>query len=231
MKLRFKAQSAIKDSPQSATRNVAHAWTTLSLIRHAEVERRYQKVFGGRIDMRLSPRGRRQAAALAKYFHQHEFHALYASPMRRVQETLAPLMLNGTPKPVILQELREIDFGDWTGLAWEQVREKYGISAFDWLDQIHCDGIPNAECGRDFRARIKPALDKILHRHRGEEVAILCHGGVICMILSIVLKLPLPRLGAFDIEYASVTQVLWSPTRAKVQLLNFAPWRHNGGAE
>ena len=39
--------------------------TQLALVRHGEVEEAYQRVFGGRIDMSLSPRGHEQAAALA----------------------------------------------------------------------------------------------------------------------------------------------------------------------
>ena len=41
--------------------------TRLLLIRHGEVEARYQGIFGGRIDMNLSPRGRQQAKILAEY--------------------------------------------------------------------------------------------------------------------------------------------------------------------
>src|ERR1017187_1600392 len=80
--------------------------TRLLLIRHAEVEARYQGVFGGRIDMELSPRGHQQAAALAKYLHLRPLSAIYASPMKRVQQTLVPLLVNGTPKPVILPDLQ-----------------------------------------------------------------------------------------------------------------------------
>ena len=40
------------------------AATKLFLIRHAEVEERYHKVFGGRIDMGLSRRGQEQAKQL-----------------------------------------------------------------------------------------------------------------------------------------------------------------------
>ena len=64
--------------------------TTLHLIRHAEVEARYQGVFGGIIDMNLSPRGHEQSAALAKYLETISFDAIFASPMKRVQQTLSP---------------------------------------------------------------------------------------------------------------------------------------------
>ncbi|MEI9962213.1 MAG: histidine phosphatase family protein [Limisphaerales bacterium] len=52
---------------------------------------------------------------------------IYASPMKRVQQTLAPTLKNKIPKPIIMRNLHEVDFGDWTGLGWEAVREKYGV--------------------------------------------------------------------------------------------------------
>ena len=194
-------------------------------MRHAEVEVRYQRVFGGRIDMELSPRGHEQAAALARYVHRMRFDALYASPMRRVQQTLAPLVVNGVPKPVLLPELQEVDFGDWTGLTWDEVKLRFQISAFQWLDQLECALIPNAECSRTFRGRIEPMLTRALARHAGQNIAFVCHGGVIRMLLAILLDLPLPKMAAFEIDYASLTQVAILPHKTEVQLLNFTPWR------
>ena len=199
--------------------------TRLLLIRHAEVEANYQGVFGGRIDMDLSPRGHDQAAALARYLHEKTLGAIYDSPMKRVQQTLAPFLRNGVPKPVILPDLREVNFGDWTGLSWDQVQEKFGVSAFSWLDHLECGGIANAECGEMFRERVEPCLDRILAEHAGEQVAIFCHGGVIRMVLSILLRWPLSSMAMFEIEYASLTQIALLPHKPRLQLLNFAPWR------
>ena len=199
--------------------------TRLLLIRHAEVEARYQGVFGGRIDMELSPRGHEQAAALARYLHQKPLSAIYASPMKRVQQTLAHFLVNGAPKPVILPDLREVDFGDWTGLAWDEVQAKFGISAFAWLEQLECDGIANAESAETLRDRVEPCLQRILTDHSGRQVAIFCHGGIIRVLLGILLRWPLSRMAAFEIEYASLTQVLLRAHKAELQLLNFTPWR------
>src|SRR5690349_18366583 len=136
--------------------------TRLLLIRHAEVEVRYQKVFGGRVDMALSPRGHTQAAVLADFLRQKKLDAIYASPMKRVQQTLAPLLNNGAPRPIIVADLREVDFGDWTGHGWDAVKEKFGASAFEWLDHLERGTIPNAERLADYRARIEPCLRDIL---------------------------------------------------------------------
>lgn len=199
--------------------------TILWLIRHAEVEAAYQGVFGGRIDMGLSPRGRQQAAALAEYLQKTSFDALYASPMKRVEQTLAPALLNGMPKPIVVPELREVDFGDWTGLEWHEVQKKFGISAFDWLRQLECDGIANAESAQMLRGRLDPCLRQILDNHPGQQVVVACHGGVIRMLLAILLEWPLPKMAALEVDYASVTRVSVLPRGAQVQLLNFTPWR------
>jgi broad specificity phosphatase PhoE len=199
--------------------------TRLFLIRHAEVEARYQNVFGGRIDMDISPRGHEQAAALAGFLRRKEFDAIYASPMKRVQQTLAPLLNNGAPMPVIMPDLREVDFGDWTGHGWDAVKEKFGASAFEWLHHLERGTIPNAERLDAYRARVEPCLREILNRHPEQAVAVFCHGGVIRMMLAILLELPLSRMGAFDFEYASVSQIEWQPHRMEIQLLNFTPWR------
>jgi broad specificity phosphatase PhoE len=175
--------------------------------------------------MELSPRGHDQAATLAGYLHGRPLSALYASPMKRVQQTLAPFLRNGAPKPVVLEDLREVDFGDWTGLSWEQVQAKFGVSALSWLEPLACGGIANAECGETFFDRIDPCLKRILADHAGEPVAIFCHGGVIRMVLSILLRLPLSSMAMFEIEYASLTQLAVLPNKPRLQLLNFTPWR------
>jgi broad specificity phosphatase PhoE len=175
--------------------------------------------------MNLSPRGHQQAKTLARFLRGKKFDAVYASPMKRVQQTLAPFLKNGAPAQTILPDLREIHFGDWTGLNWEQVCKKFGLDTHQWLDHIEHGLAPNGEDGPQFRARIEPCLRQIIKNHHGQTVAIFCHGGVVRMILSILIELPLPRTNSFEVEYASVTQVALHPRFAEVELLNFTPWR------
>ena len=202
-----------------------HPVTSLYLIRHAEVEARYQGVFGGRIDMDISPRGREQAATLADYLRRKKFDAIYASPMKRVQQTLAPYLNNGAPKPVVVPDLCEVDFGVWTGLNFAEVEKRFGARASTWLDQLAAGTIPNAETAPAYRARIEPCLREILQRHPGQRVSVFCHGGVIRQMLAILLDLPLPKTAGFEIDYTSITEIEIHPHRVEVQLMNFTPWR------
>lgn len=199
--------------------------TRLYLIRHGEVERNYHKVFGGRIDMELSPLGHEQVESLARFLRATPPDILYASPMRRVQQTLAPLARETGLKPVLMEGLREVDFGAWTGLSWDDVQAKHGVSAFSWLHQLDDGAIESAERVKDFRERVEMSLDQILAEADGKTVAVICHGGVIRMLLSILLDLPFRKMSIFEIEYASVTKVHYRPSKREIDYLNLTPWR------
>lgn len=200
--------------------------TQLFLIRHAEVEPRFHRTFGGRIDMNLSDLGHEQAQALARYFERHTFDAVYASPMKRVQQTLAPFAKNGHPTPQVIDDLREVDFGDWTGLVWEEVQTQFGVSPYEWLVELEHARMPNAETGSQLCERIAQVLEGITTNHAGQKVAVFCHGGVIRAALAILLDLPLVKTAVFEVGYASLTEVKVSSRGSEIQLLNFAPWQH-----
>jgi broad specificity phosphatase PhoE len=199
--------------------------TRLFLMRHGEVESRYHRVFGGRIDMDLSPFGREQADALATYAQKFPLDAIYASPMKRVQQTLQRLVQNQNKQPIIYDELREVDFGVWTGISWEDVNSRFQSNPLHWLDYLEGGLIAEAEPIAEFRKRIEFCLNRIVQDRPGRSVAVVCHGGVIRMFLSILLDLPLRKMAAFDVEYASLTIIDHLPQKSEIQLLNFTPWR------
>ncbi|HTI73257.1 MAG TPA: histidine phosphatase family protein [Candidatus Limnocylindria bacterium] len=204
--------------------------TSLYLCRHAEVEESYHRVFGGRLDIGLSPKGQTQAQALAAWLSRFTFDAIYCSPMQRVQLTLDPFRKSHAGPITAIPGLREVDFGDWTGHSWEEVEAKFGHSAFDWLGLMEDNRITGAEQVEHFRSRVAESLRQILHTSAGQKVAVFAHGGVIRMALAVLLDLPLSKFEHIEVSYASVTHVEVGAVKAgrprtEVQLLNFTPWR------
>jgi broad specificity phosphatase PhoE len=200
--------------------------TRLLLLRHAEVEEKFHRIFGGRLDMDLSPLGHEQAAALAKYLHQQPLDAIYASPMKRVQQTLAPLLANGTPPPILLPGLREMDFGSWTGMAWREIVTRHKVHSNQWLDLLAAGSVEGAESETVLRARVEPCLQQILMECSGKTVAVACHGGIIRVILAIAFGWPLREMGALDVDYASVTVLDFRSDRTYLKSLNHVPWQN-----
>lgn len=199
--------------------------TRLLLLRHAEVEEKYHRTFGGRIDMALSARGIEQAETLARYLRRSRLDAIYTSPMKRAQQTTSALARDRTVSPVACEDLREVDFGAWTGLRWEEVTGRFNVSPYCWLAKLEEAAIPGAESALRLRERVEPCLRQLLAENPARSVAIVCHGGVIRMMLSVLLGLPWTSMGAMEIEYASLTQISWLPWKSELQLLNFTPWR------
>ncbi len=197
----------------------------LYLMRHAEVEENYHRTFGGRIDMDISEAGKSQAKALAAFLKQHPFDTCFSSPMKRVIRTTEPHTDWTNMQPRTLDGLREVDFGDWTGLKWEEVREKHNQSAFDWLHLLEANAIDNAETIENFRARTEAALNTILDAEHGQNIGVFCHGGVIRMLLALILRLPVNQLASFEFNYASVTIIHLKAARPEVQLSNYCPWQ------
>jgi broad specificity phosphatase PhoE len=203
------------------------AATRLLFLRHAEVEPAYHRVFGGRIDMAISDLGRSQAQALADYLaRRFPIDAIYASPMRRVQMTLEPVLARfPNLQPAVDPDLREVDFGSWTGLRWEQISERFGVTAFDWLDHLERGTMPDAEPEEMFRRRLDRVLTRILREQQGRTVAVACHGGVIRMALAVLLDLPLHKMTHLEVDYASLTWVDCQDRKREMQLHNLTPWR------
>lgn len=200
--------------------------TRLLFLRHAEVEEAYHRVFGGRIDMAISELGREQAGRLAEYVSRRfKLDALYSSPMRRVRMTLEPLLARVPLQPLVDDDLREVDFGAWTGLRWDQISERYGVTAYDWLDSLERGAMPDAEPEEMFRRRLERVLARIQAENSGKTVAVACHGGVIRMALAVLLDLPLRKMTHLEIDYASLTWVDWTGPKRELQLQNFTPWR------
>lgn len=199
--------------------------THLMLIRHGEVEASYHHIFGGRIDMNLSPRGGEQAQRMAEYLRGKTVDALYVSPMKRARATAQPIAEALARTPVVADDLYEVDFGDWTGLHWDEIEPRYGVSAFAWLDEFTAGRIPNAEPAAAYEARIGTGLERVLTEQAGRTAAIVCHGGVIRMILALLLRQPLAEMAKVQVEYASLTRVNRVGDRPELQLVNFTPWR------
>ena len=199
--------------------------TSLHLIRHGEVDSDYHQVFGGRIDMELSPLGHKQAKHLADFLSERSFDRIYRSPMVRVRQTAAPCLQALNQTAVELEDLCEVDFGVWTGCKWHEIKDKFGENAIDWLEHLQNGTIQDAEPINAYQLRIKNSLDLILRDGYQGDNLVFCHGGVIRMLLSLLLKEPFASMDRFEVDYASLSVLEIRDGRVELVLHNFAPWK------
>ncbi len=126
----------------------------------------------------------------AEYLKAEQFDEIYASPRLRTMESariLAAFHECG------LQEdagLREIDFGDFEGLTYDEIAARCPALYRQWMDAPTEVQFPNGESFAAMRGRVLASFSAICERHEGRTVATVTHGGVIRILLAWALQMP-----------------------------------------
>ena len=173
----------------------------LLIIRHGLPVRR--ELTEGAADPELAPQGREQAEHLARYLASELIDAVYASPLARAKETAAPLA-----------ELLGMEIRISPGVAeWDQnsseyvpVEELKAANDPRWHAMLAGEWSSD-ESEDDFRTRVLESIETIVDDHRGQKVAVVCHGGIINGYLSHVLGLGEFARGFFYPNYTSINRV------------------------
>lgn len=156
--------------------------TRFLLLRHGETEWNRELVFRGRKDIPLSEHGREQARRLAEALREEPIDALYCSPLARAQETAEALNAGRELTLQLREELLDMDFGEWEGLAVSEVEARYPEEFARWRDHPAEALPPGGEGLRDIRARAAALLGELCARHQEATVAIVTHR-VVCKLL------------------------------------------------
>lgn len=183
----------------------------LLLIRHAEPVR--LEVVEGRADPGLHERGRAQAALLAEYLVPERLDAIWCSPLLRARETAAPLATGHGLDVVVDDDLAEFDRGASEYVPLEELKASNDDR---WTAMVEgrltdFDGDPLV-----FRDTIVEVFERIVAAHPGQNVAVVCHGGVINTYLGHVLGIR--RALWFEPRYASIHRVAASRSGIRTML-------------
>jgi broad specificity phosphatase PhoE len=149
--------------------------TTLLLARHGETDWNRERRWQGHADPPLNDSGREQARALARELAAVRPSAVYTSDLARSYETAA-IVAGKLGLPVRADaRLREVDVGEWSGLLWSEIEERYPEGAARRLA-----GGTGWEHGEEYSAmaeRVVAALLEIAAAHDGGRVLVVTHGG------------------------------------------------------
>jgi len=125
----------------------------------------------GQADAGLSPEGIAQAQALGRLFASLPVDRIVTSDLRRAVETAkwiahftgsAPQHLNSSLEAVELDpRLREISYGQWDGLTWEQISETDPLAARRKLANWEGWTPPGGEPFSTFVERVRSAWKSI----------------------------------------------------------------------
>lgn len=158
----------------------------LVAVRHGmtawNLERRYQ----GQRDIELTfPEAEAALERLRIALGGETFTLIYSSDLRRCRQTLewiGAAAENGAA-PAFEPRLREIDFGDYEGKTYDELKDRPDYRA--WIDSVGEQRIPGGENGADLRARLDDWLAQVAKTavevggSAPLKVLAVAHGGVI----------------------------------------------------
>lgn len=152
----------------------------LLLIRHAETD--LAGTFCGQANPSVNEAGQLQIAELVSRLQPHRLEAVYSSDLARALTTAEAIATAFSVPMHINTELREISFGDWEGLTWQECEQQDAAYAKRWADEFPKLPAKNGEKFVDFERRVLMAFDRIVASEQW--VAVVTHAGVLRSILT-----------------------------------------------
>ncbi len=178
--------------------------TTVDLLRHGEPvggRRRYR----GQTDDPLSDKGWTQMRTAISYHHPWE--RIISSTLSRCQAFAEELSKRHHIPLELSDAFVEIGFGAWEGkTASELMQEDPEILYRFWNDPLN-NTPPGAETLTAFQQRITVEWERCIHDHAGEHLLIVGHAGMMRMILSHVLGMPIDRMFRIQVPNAGISRI------------------------
>ena len=195
--------------------------TIFHLLRHGEHSLQGKLVAGRTTGISLSERGRGEAVAAAERLAHADIHAIYASPLERAQETAA-IVAQRLQLPVETRDdLNELDFGEWTGLTFDEVRADRRWAP--WAAHRSLSMIPGGETMRDVQRRVIETVIELRDLHPEGGVVLVSHGDVIRAALVYLLGMPLDFYGRIEVGTGSISTARITPAGICVTAINQRP--------
>lgn len=196
---------------------------TLYLIRHGATEGSDVKRYKGSLDVPLSEEGARQMERTAKLLGtltDGPPGAVYSSTLIRAVKSAEAIARGHGLKPIAVEGLRERSFGLWEGLSFDEIRAKYPAEFKAWAgDPLRFSPV-GGESTLEVRDRVMKALDDVLDRHDGGDIAVVGHGGVNRVILCHYLGVPLENIFRIEQDFACLNIIHFYDGYPVVRLVN-----------
>ena len=196
--------------------------TTVFFIRHGQTEWNKALRYQGHSDIALTEEGLKQAELVAGRLAHEPFSAIYSSDLSRARITAERIAEKHGLPVTITPDFREVGFGDWEGLRYNQINDGWPDDMDKFFRQPGQVSIPGGETFHAVQERTNKALDKIRARHDGQCVAVVTHGGAIRTMLCSALGISLDLLWSFRQDNTAVNIVEYEAKYNILRLVNDA---------
>ncbi|PKM77991.1 MAG: alpha-ribazole phosphatase [Firmicutes bacterium HGW-Firmicutes-15] len=153
------------------------------MVRHGQTDWNAQQKYQGQSDIPLNETGRAQAYQTALHLQDQESpQVIFCSDLMRARETAQIIGRSLGIESICDARLRELSFGEWEGMTFTEVYEKYPQAFNEWVRDTETYIVPGGESFQSLSKRVLQFIHEI--KQANHQVALLVtHGGVIKAVL------------------------------------------------
>jgi broad specificity phosphatase PhoE len=151
--------------------------------------------------------------ALARALRGIELAAVYTSPFDRARE--AALAIDAGA--VVVDDLREIDFGEVKGLGFDELPPELQRGLLEAPARVR---FPGGETYAELQGRVTAALADIVARHDGDTMAVVSHAGAIRAALAAWLLVADEAVFRIDQRHGAVNVIEFHDGTPLIRLVN-----------
>ncbi len=191
------------------------------LVRHGVTTWNQKRLIQGQRDVPLAPEGILQAREAAAFFARRNLKKAYCSDLSRALETARLIARPLGLEPLSCRGLREINMGNWEGLSWAEVRDRYPDEQQAWIDDPVNNGPGGGESLGQAAERFKKNFQEIASSlEQGEESLIVTHGLVIGTLIAEILEKSIISWREYSPENTTISEIEVIKGRLQLQSFN-----------
>lgn len=177
----------------------------LILVRHALTVDNQKSRLSGHIDSSISEEGKEQIDKITNYLKDFDIDKIYTTTSSRTKDTVKKLSELKSIEIIEKESLKEISFGDFERLTFDEIKDKYPKEFQDMIEKGYEYKYPNGESLIDSYNRVCIELDNIISNNDDRTILICSHGGTIRNIITYLISNSYKYHWNFKIDNGSVT--------------------------
>jgi broad specificity phosphatase PhoE len=177
---------------------------------------------GARSTAELSSEGRAQAEAAATLLADRPIGVVYTSPLIRAKQTADIIAAGAQRTPQVVQELIEVDVGDWEDRDWTEIERSEPEAYRRFIDNPAVHTYAGGENLQQVSQRILPVMSSLMQQNVGKAIVVVAHNVVNRVYLATLMQLPLALARSIPQQNGGINVIRWRAGEEKLITTNAA---------
>lgn len=157
----------------------------------------------------LEEKGQEEIRNICEYVRKRGVRSdkIYSSPATRCIQSAQMIAKVFKQEFEVIEELNSRNWGDWNGLTFDSIVEKYNLHYEDGIPSIIATTPENGESIVDFNNRVDKTVHNIVEQNLGNRVIVVTGANVIQSVVATTLGISPEKQSRILIKTGSATQI------------------------